>query len=903
MSESSIPGIQPLPRLDCHDLRLGDWGPYTKRYIGISHIPNVAAGMRFDLSVFPGLFRRSVHVPNVSWESAYHPWEAAADLSFYSHRHEVIWKDQLYCDVSFSRLAENATLIRAACVNEGDQPQNMVLHYAASINPPPRNPHSVAPIHPVRVELPKDANWIAALSYDELDFKMDDPRAHLSPDGQRRGEVREHGLVEGVGLGCGFGEGAGDRAVYRFSIPHGISDAVLGIRFRLEKGKSLNIRLGGIAGAEVCLTGTGQVDVAEVSIGALKAGPADLSLQSGGGAELLTDGFFIADSQGPEVRFVPVIWNYAPQMIAGPRDNTLILKYDHIDCHYGLAWGHGAVVREFYGDDLDCLLRRYAHNHVSPKFHGEGAGHFTNIFMYPLFVAARSQQIVYGLICSGSQTEVAAQLLQFEGSDPSLERQYDQARKRAVALGPNPSGRSYQFSQDRMAATTLCNVVYPTRTAGTWIRHNTPGRWWDCLYTWDSGFVGLGLLQLDIQRAIDCLNAYLTPPGRKDAAFIHHGSPVPVQFYLYQELWNRTQSREMLAHFFPSLRRYHRFLAGRADGSTTARKKSNLLQTWDYFYNSGGWDDYPPQFYVHQKGIAASATPAVNTSHAIRTAKILKAVAGILGEPLQEFDDDIAVLSDALQRHSWDEEAGYFSYVVHDESGRPTGALRHASGVNFNMGMDGASPLVAGACTDSQQQRLIESLMSEKHMWCKYGLSTVDQSAPYFSSEGYWNGAVWMPHQWFFWKAMLDMGMADHAYRIAQTALDLWRQEVDESYNCYEHFMVQTGKGAGWHQFSGLSTPVLMWYAAYHRPGTLTLGMDGYVHACDWAAGHRGLTAKLSLNGRAGRQATIIACLSDSARYQVTWNGQHVDAHQRHPGALEVTLPADGCGSLSILAG
>ena len=67
-----------------HDLRLSSWGPYTKRYIGISHIPDVHAGLRFDLSVFPGLYRRAVNIPNVMWESGYHPWEAAPDLSYFS---------------------------------------------------------------------------------------------------------------------------------------------------------------------------------------------------------------------------------------------------------------------------------------------------------------------------------------------------------------------------------------------------------------------------------------------------------------------------------------------------------------------------------------------------------------------------------------------------------------------------------------------------------------------------------------------------------------------------------------------------------------------------------------------------------------------------------------------------
>ena len=84
-----------------HDLRLPDWGPYTKKYHGISHIPDPKLGLRFDLSVFPGFYRRQVLVPNAKWESGYHPWEAAPDLSYYSHRYELEWKDQVYCDVSF----------------------------------------------------------------------------------------------------------------------------------------------------------------------------------------------------------------------------------------------------------------------------------------------------------------------------------------------------------------------------------------------------------------------------------------------------------------------------------------------------------------------------------------------------------------------------------------------------------------------------------------------------------------------------------------------------------------------------------------------------------------------------------------------------------------------------------
>ena len=85
-----------------HDLSLPAWGPYTKQYSGISHIPAANDGVRFDLAVFPGLYRRRVDVPNVRFESGYHVWKAAPDLSCYTLRHELEWKDRVYADVSFA---------------------------------------------------------------------------------------------------------------------------------------------------------------------------------------------------------------------------------------------------------------------------------------------------------------------------------------------------------------------------------------------------------------------------------------------------------------------------------------------------------------------------------------------------------------------------------------------------------------------------------------------------------------------------------------------------------------------------------------------------------------------------------------------------------------------------------
>ena len=208
-----------------------------------------------------------------------------------------------------------------------------------------------------------------------------------------------------------------------------------------------------------------------------------------------------------------------------------------------------------------------------------GARHYTEAFVRPVFLQP------------GETRELQA----FVTHDPSRQRvverldQFLAARRTgAPAAVPDPStlfaiteaGRAYAFGVERLAATLTTNIVYPVRRRGRFIRHYTPGRWWDSLYTWDSGFIGLGLLELDPERSMDNLSAYLTA-ATDDCAFVHHGSPLPVQIYQLQALWNRTRDRSMLARFFPGALRMHRLLAGRGDGSQTRTLKSGLLRTWD----------------------------------------------------------------------------------------------------------------------------------------------------------------------------------------------------------------------------------------------------------------------------------------------------------------------------------
>lgn len=888
-----------------HDLNLPDWGPYTKRYTGISHIPDIRQGLRFDLSVIPGYYRRQVLVPNAKWESGHHAWEAAPDLNYYAYRYELEWKDQVYCDVSFSRIGANSRLIRCEFVNNTGMVQNLVLHYMAYMNFPPVRPYSDEPVEPVTVKLPEGGVWVEALDYADLRFAQPRPTDNLGYDGMLRAEIRKHGLVNGSGMGMGFGQDAGDLVLFRFNLAQPIQDAALLLRWRLDAPGSVRFNLEGLTQQTIDLSGDDSFSTLAVPVGDLSAGEQTLKLTSLGGSGIELDGFaLVPASQVKEVSFVPHTWTHAPEILESPRPQSLILKYADTSTFYGIAWNYeDARVRQILAGELDRYLRHMVHEHVATVLKGPGEGHFTNIFMRPITIAPHASQVIYGMTCAGSRQEVEQALAGFDTQPEPLEAIYQSARQTTFTAPGSESGEPYKFSQERMAATLLTNVVYPVYTRRSFIRHNTPGKWWDCLYTWDSGFIGLGLLELDVQRAVDCLNAYVTDPGDDQAAFIHHGSMVPVQMYLFHELWNRTLNRNLLAYFYPRLRQYYLFYSGHLGSSTTRVLKSNLLKTWDYFYNSGGWDDYPPQVHTHRNNLTRWVAPASNTAHAIRSARILRAAALELGqtEDISLYDEDIATFSHALQTYCWDDEAGYFSYVVHNDDGTPREFLRHESGANFNMGMDGVSPLYTGICTPMQEKKLVDHLFSPEQMWSPIGLSTVDQTAPYYRHDGYWNGAVWMPHQWFFWKGLLDLGYGSQAHQIAKTALDLWKKEVDSSYFCFEHFIVQSGRGAGWHQFGGLSAPVLSWYSAYHRPGRLTVGFDTWVESEQFSDQNQTLEANLRLYHQPGRVTSFIAAMQPGPDYRVQWNDQDAVSQEIYPGILQIDIPtSQSAGNLTV---
>ena len=888
--------------INTHDLEsLSQWGPFARDIYALSHIADRQKGIKFDFCLIPGILRRSFFPPETLRECGCSPLEAAPDLSYIAFRQQMEGQDHFYCDTAYGNIGKDLWIGRAEFVNNTHELRAASLLSCVRLAPRP----DVMPF------IPEDAKFIDALEYDEIAFSYKRFDHNLVHCGGRRGEQNFPGTVNnrcigkpfyGKSLPC-FAEKAGDKIVYKIVSDKSEGAIYCRIRVDLDGKQQLKVLVNGQESV-LELAGTGNFELVEFYRGKLAAENTLEIISAADGAGVRIDGFVAGNKsmQLADIKFAPMGRAMAPQVQAGNIAQSFIVSSDKLEHIYACWWSKPeSSQREYWVKNLPQFVN-YSYGLRQPYFRQYqdfGDEYCRDSYILPIEIPAGGKAVIYTLYCMAENAGAAENIIgNIDKSNENLEKLFQNARRRASIPNGTAAGKKYEFSQQLMRATSLTNINFPISKQGCNIRHHVPDKYYNSLYSWDSGFIGLGFLEVDKIRAIENLNVYVTEPGA-DNAFLLYGTPMPVQAYLYWEIWNRWQDRDMLEFFYPRLKQFYDFIAGHNPGSTYAAFKSNLLCSWDYFYNSGGWDDYPPQWYV-SKFKQHNCVPVVTTAHAIRFARILMQAAEELGIESDKayLQSDIDKFAEALQTYSWSEKDSIFSYVEHDQDGNPLGFwLDPASKVNFNFGMDGTSPLVSGICTEEQKEKLFARLADPERMWCDIGISTVDKSAPYFRTDGYWNGCVWMPHQWFFWKAALDENRPDFARKIALTALDLWQNEVDQSRYCFEHFSMSSHRGAGCCHFGGLSSPVLNWYAAYYNLQQFTVGYDCWVKRLNTS--NDGAEAELVIGGNHGNKTTVLY-VAGSGEWSAEYNNSPVPVKMVVEGCLEITLDKNSSGKLII---
>ena len=878
-----------------------EWGPYSKKYFGISKVlqHETEKGVRFDFTVLPAVSNTDCKAPNVTVPVGVHPWECKSDYSYYSYRQDLEWKDVIYADVSFTKIGEGETLVRTEIFNNSELMQNCLVNFFASIQFPF--------LKYVSLKKPEKCEFIKATDYYSYDYNTPRPWDAQTMDAMKKGEFFDGRFLEHIGLGdrdnnrynlpkfSKLGQEQGDRIVYKINSEKSYNSPVLCIRYRTTDDKASAFTLNG---KRIEFKNADELSLCFTELDSFALGENTLELVSCGEGGIEFDFLLVCEKEDADKVIIETSdVNFYPEVTetADKDGGLLTLKYEGVDeTFYVKTFNPETRFRKL---DTGCLedaltprlsqpdpsfddLRETFSGEFSEKHSDEGYYH--NMLVHTLYIKPDSSHVEYAVL---SDREVTYK------TPEEYEAIYKNAKATEDGFRFNEEGRKYEFSNNLLRAAMLQNTVYPLCKHGEYVVHHTPGKRWDSFYTWDSGFIGLDMDLISPKLSEYILDMYLSERDNPDYAFLLHGSPVPVQIYLLYEMLQRAEDKERLYAYYDRAKMFYEFLSGKINGSTTDKLGSGLTTTFDYFYNCSGMDDLPPQVEMYKRGIQMKTAPCISTSQVIRIAKILKVIALHLSlfDDVKEYDNDIEKRSKALDAYAWDGDAGYYSYVVHD--GKKLTQLRTADGENLNKTMDGIYPLIAGITDENKTEKILSHLKSESEMFSKVGISAVDMSSGYYATNGYWNGNVWFSHQWFVWKTMLDLCEGGFAAKIAETALDSWKKEVEYSYYTFEMLSITTGRGGWFHNFGGLSAPVNLWANAYFKKGSINCGFDSFIENYSFNSDCTCLTAELSHYNE--KDSIVIAVMDSAKQYKVTVNSMPADCTERFKGAFEIKIPAD----------
>lgn len=890
------------------------WGPYGKKYLGISRVADesMTEGVRFDFTVSPTIFASGARVPNSTFMCGVRAWQCSSDYSYYSYRFDLEGKDDVYAIVSYIRLSDDEILARTETFNKTDVTQNILINYFSSMEYREENY--------VTLIKPENCVYADAADYKTYDYAIKRPWDEQNPDAMIKGIFPDEKFVSGRGLGdrcpkwhlphrylAPFGGEKGDKVTYEIEKKE-FDSPVLVVRYRSSgihyvQGKQVGVTyVKGEKDSVFTLNGTQKIvlpvtDELKIATIALESNIDTLELVSEGEGAAEFDFFAVCEKEDADkFEIITRQHEFVPEIVEKETENGFEarLTYGENRGEYRLySFNKNTRFRRVETGCLeDCLNVRLSNNDESfddltETFSGSFArkksdfGFYHNMLIHTVFCEAGSSAVEYAVIAKGEHKCLTPE--EYEAAYRNKLCEYE-------AFELEGGGKKYSLSNELLKAAVMTNAVYPIYKHGRYIIHHTPGKRWDCLYTWDSGFIGLGMIEYAPKFARYILETYLSEENNPDYAFVHHGSPVPVQFYLYRELICRGYAKD--EEYYDRMKLYYDFYMGKIRGSTTAKFKSGLLTTYDYFYSSSGMDDYPAQVKMMKDNIRDTAAPVITSAQGIRIAKIMLVSAQKLDreEDAAAYEKDIKKLTDALNKYSWDEQSGFYSYVLHDKDYNPIGKYTMPDGENVNKGNDGVYPIVANACNEAQRNAIISHMKDENCMLSPYGISAVDMKASYFRNNGYWNGNVWFSHQWFFFKSMLDAGEADFAYEIAKRALDVWKREVEYSYYTFEMVSVVTGRGGWFHNFGGLSTPVNMWAAAYYKKGSVTTGFDTYVENAVFNEDYT--EAEILVSKKSDSPSIILIRMADGDNYNIICKNEKAEHFMRYNGEIEIKLPS-----------
>ena len=396
-------------------------------------------------------------------------------------------------------------------------------------------------------------------------------------------------------------------------------------------------------------------------------------------------------------------------------------------------------------------------------------------------------------------------------------------RPKIAAPGmPEPPRGPYADLAARLRDALLFNVNYPFDISGGPSHYFVPSKYFPLPYSWDGGFIAVGLATYAPELARR-QTAYFLADENTESPFIYCGSPVPTQLYALWDIYQATQDKEFLGRIYSGARRMYDFYLGRTPGSIVNEHGDGMLSTYPYNYNLG-IDDHPIQRWAEEQHLTRKGLYSIILMPQIlRAARIMRNAAWLLGLEADagQYGQDVSLLADIIDRRMWDEQSGLYGWLFRAGQGvepvRMDGCAGDRSACAF-------LPLFAGQT--ARKERLIGQMTDTARFKTPHGISSVDMSAPSYNPRGYWNGAIWPVMQWYLWRGLLEAGEADLARQVAESILGTWQKSLEKEHYLGEHFVIDKALMNGAPNFGGLSGALLPMQAAYYEPYRVTTPYD-----------------------------------------------------------------------------
>ena len=355
------------------------------------------------------------------------------------------------------------------------------------------------------------------------------------------------------------------------------------------------------------------------------------------------------------------------------------------------------------------------------------------------------------------------------------------------------------------------------------ICRHLPARQWSKFFVWDTGMTAIAMADFNQEYAESIISEMPDPQKMGKDAF-GYGSFIITALYALWELYRKTADLKPVKTHYDLLKQLVMHMFDTKDNENYGDMVSANRGT--------GADDSPALFYAKAEMFAweYKETLPVNpsheskslicigiTAHAIRLLKILRIFADLIGK-----EKDVDVLTTKIEKiendlnsHYWSNKHNCYLDRIVDEDN-----LLEIPWIYDYL------PLLSGSVPMDRKEIMLKALFAEDGYFTTNGLTILKPNSPYYRDNGYPNGSIWPPLQYFFWKMCYCAGEMDIAKRIADKFLTLFESNHKESLCVCEHFRANTGKSAGNMRFSSFGTLVAAMWKAHRKYGAIQTSYD-----------------------------------------------------------------------------